>query len=124
MIVIVANCASPAIAWWQLALITLTVPSLFSATKTNRIDRVIGEMSFPMYMFHFPVLSICRSYHIGEGNIGLGNAAAIGSLFCGIVVFWLIDRPIDRWRHGRSDASATKAAEKSLKRDQLLPTAT
>ena len=69
-------------------------------------------MSYPVYMFHFPILSICRFYNLGEGGIGLGNAAVIGSLICGMVVFWFIDRPVDRWRHARSIESAPSATNK------------
>lgn len=101
LVVIAAKYGDIVIARWQLATIALMVPSLFVATKFNRYDRLIGEMSYPVYMFHFPVLYICRHYHFGEGSIGLGNAVAIGSLMCGIVVFWFVDRPVDRWRHAR-----------------------
>jgi peptidoglycan/LPS O-acetylase OafA/YrhL len=108
LIVVAAKYADISIAWWQLGMIALTVPSLFSATRFNRYDRLIGEMSYPVYMFHLPVLHICRFYHLGEDSIGSGNAIAIGSILCGIAVYCFIDQPIDRWRHARFAARAPR----------------
>lgn len=101
LVVVAAKYADIIIAWWQLVMIATMVPSLFSATRVNRYDRLIGEMSYPVYMFHFPILYVCQYYHLGEGGIGLGNAVTIGSILCGIIVFRFVDRPIDQWRHAR-----------------------
>lgn len=111
LVFIGANLAALMVAWWQLALIAMAVPSIFVATKFNRYDRLIGEMSYPVYMFHYPVLAICRTFHIGEGTIGLANAAALASIACGVVVHWLVDKPIDRWRHSLKSPSTDGARQ-------------
>ncbi|WP_085599824.1 MULTISPECIES: acyltransferase [unclassified Pseudomonas] len=90
---------TPMISWWWTALIAFMVPGLFSATKSNKYDRMIGELSYPVYMFHFPIMVLFRTYQIGVGSIGLGNAVAIASIAAGILVYVAVDRPIDKWRH-------------------------
>jgi peptidoglycan/LPS O-acetylase OafA/YrhL len=37
-------------------LFALLIPLLFEFTKSNPIDRLIGEMSYPFYIFHFVVI--------------------------------------------------------------------
>lgn len=41
---------------WQLILICLAIPLLFKISKESKIDRFIGELSYPVYIFHFAIL--------------------------------------------------------------------
>ncbi|MGY5330385.1 acyltransferase family protein [Pseudomonas protegens] len=90
---------TPMIAWWWTALIAFMVPGLFSATKSNKYDRMIGELSYPVYMFHFPIMVLFRTYEVGVDSIGLGNAVALASIAIGLIVYVAVDRPLDKWRH-------------------------
>jgi peptidoglycan/LPS O-acetylase OafA/YrhL len=48
--------ASTNIPSWQLILISLAMPLLFRISKESKIDRFIGELSYPVFMFHFAIL--------------------------------------------------------------------
>ncbi|MEM9938477.1 MAG: acyltransferase [Pseudomonadota bacterium] len=39
-----------------IVLFALTIPTLFELTKTNRFDRMIGELSYPLYIAHSAVI--------------------------------------------------------------------
>lgn len=99
VLIIAAQIFTPMVAWWWIALIAFMVPGLFSATKNNKYDRMIGELSYPVYMFHFPIMVLFRTYEVGVGSIGLGNAVALASIAVGMLVYVAVDRPIDKWRH-------------------------
>ena len=74
------------------------MPSIFNYTKTSGIDRVIGELSYPIYITHMFLLAAL-------GVIGKRAGVTIGGeilLTITIVVSGLlyvgVDKPIGRWR--------------------------
>jgi peptidoglycan/LPS O-acetylase OafA/YrhL len=75
-----------------LAALFLSIAALFRFTRSNRFDRLAGELSYPMYVSHVLVVSI-----VGTNPV-LVMAAAIAAA---VVIFRCIDRPIDGWRHRR-----------------------
>jgi len=48
--------------WVRYAAIALCIPSLFMATKANRIDRLIGELSYPVYISHILIFYALAQY--------------------------------------------------------------
>lgn len=71
--------------WPILLLLTCTVPSLFYVTKTNRFDRLAGEMSYPIYISHLFVFSTINTYL--PRDVQAGNALYIA---CVIVISLLL----------------------------------
>lgn len=74
---------------------------VFAATSRHRFDRVLGELSFPIYLNHFFVLQFFKAYGFG----GLVPAAWQGEVIMAVslllavamTVFFLA--PFERWRH-------------------------
>lgn len=67
-----------------------TIPLLFSAFKNSQADRFVGDLSFPIYLVHFPIIQwVTPHYAI---VVALSIAAAV-------LISIAIDRPIDRLRH-------------------------
>jgi peptidoglycan/LPS O-acetylase OafA/YrhL len=98
-VIIIANFSAPSmIAWWQLLAFVIALPSLFSLTRYNKIDRMIGDLSYPVYIMHYPLYILIRNMHISK-YITLGSAVAIVAIVIGCIVYFCIDQPIDRWRH-------------------------
>lgn len=42
--------------WAYYALLVIALPVLFDATRNSRLDRLIGELSYPVYLCHFVVI--------------------------------------------------------------------
>lgn len=68
----------------------LMVPILFELTKKNRVDRFIGEFSYPMYLVH-PLFFVY--FHMG----------VMETFICTLVISYLIvillEKPVDTFRH-------------------------
>jgi peptidoglycan/LPS O-acetylase OafA/YrhL len=74
---------------------------LFAVTRSNAYDRTLGELSFPIYLVHYFVVTLARPAlqmaSIPQPSLGPVSAAA--SIGLAVVLFkWCIE-PIDRARH-------------------------
>jgi len=97
-----AACGLAAYAWVQAAppvwecypLLAASIPFLFLLTRNSRLDRLVGELSYPVYITHMLVLGCVRQF-TGWGTElpGLVITLALSSL-----LFLLVDRPLDLWR--------------------------
>ncbi len=76
--------------YWVMA---VNLPLLFLLTKRMKIDRMIGEMSYPVYLCHVFVLQIVS--HFGHGS-GLSVCAA--TLVFAAALLYGFDLPLERWR--------------------------
>ncbi|MFZ0845845.1 MAG: acyltransferase [Pseudolabrys sp.] len=73
------------------------VPPLFLVTRNWRLDRAIGDLSYPIYLGHLPITLIFQNtLHVNSGPLVLAATTAMAFL-----VVRLIDHPIDRWRQRR-----------------------
>jgi peptidoglycan/LPS O-acetylase OafA/YrhL len=77
------------------------VAGLFALTRNNTLDRTLGELSFPIYLVHYFVVSLARPA-LQAASIApswLGPVTAAVSIAVAAVLFkWCIE-PIDRARH-------------------------
>jgi peptidoglycan/LPS O-acetylase OafA/YrhL len=103
LVVLISLNSDLPIAWWQLATLTATVPGIFAVTKNIKVDRLIGELSYPVYMFHYAIVWTFNYYKLGGADNPAKTAtlAALVSIAVGGVAYLLIDRTVDRWRHRR-----------------------
>ncbi|MFP5238960.1 MAG: hypothetical protein ACLGQW_03925 [Acidobacteriota bacterium] len=77
-----------------MGVLAVAIPFLFLVSKNWKPDRLVGELSFPVYVTHMLVLK------------GLEQFTAWGTELPGIVLtlvlsalmHLLVDRPLDRWR--------------------------
>jgi peptidoglycan/LPS O-acetylase OafA/YrhL len=99
-------------------LFCLILPFLFYATKDMKLDRIIGELSYPFYLCHKLILLIFWPW----------IAAYCPANFCGAVLTlitilfsWILYRcfeaPIEKWRH----QALTKVVEKFELTDRTIP---
>lgn len=79
----------------------LSIPYFFMLTKKNKLDRFLGELSYPVYITHMIFAKILFSLHVQTypflNSILIGSSTIIFSII--LVVF--IQNPIDRLRHSR-----------------------
>jgi peptidoglycan/LPS O-acetylase OafA/YrhL len=79
----------------------LALPFLFSLTKKSAIDRYIGQLSYPMYLSHWLMLSILATFRI-EHNVLL---TTLLTLAASVLLLRYIERPIDVYRQRRAAAN-------------------
>ncbi|MGE9009068.1 acyltransferase family protein [Leptospira interrogans] len=87
-----------------LIMMTLAVPSLFYGTRTLRFDRLLGEMSYPMYICHVLIFTLINTYL--PAGAQLGNALyVVLVLATSLALVLLLILPIDNVRRslGRRD---------------------
>jgi peptidoglycan/LPS O-acetylase OafA/YrhL len=80
------------------ALFGLTVPFVFSVFRNQGWDRAIGELSYPMYLFHFALVPLVRTHmpaKFAAGTMTLALTVALSLLY-----LVTIHRPIETWRKG------------------------
>lgn len=75
----------------------LLLPFAFRFTAKHSWDRLAGEISFPLYLSHWVVVLVLGS--MMDRTALFGIAALLLSLFCAALTYWLVDRPLDRYRH-------------------------
>lgn len=84
------------------------VPAVFARTQYSKLDKWIGELSYPVYIVHILVLSALASL----GIYASGPGAVIVSLLAGYLIVVLLERPIERLRQ--------RNIQKSLSGDPAL----
>lgn len=92
--------------FWHLLFISMSIPVLFNYTAKNRIDRSIGELSYPAYILHFPVLLFIKPYMKSHPQyfsfIGLGSWVAIVSCAMGLLIYVSIEQKVSKYRESKN----------------------
>jgi peptidoglycan/LPS O-acetylase OafA/YrhL len=87
----------------QIALFLLSfisLPFIFNLFKNNKLDRFIGELSFPVYICHFLIINIFT--HLTKlPHQFLGLSTTIFSILISILILKFIINPIDNYRQSR-----------------------
>ena len=89
--------------------LVFAVPLFFWISKDSRMDRKIGELSYPVYLVHWGVISALNSFHFDE-RLRWGLAVGISLLSSWGLLFAL--EPVGRWRN-RVRAQARGAEPRS-----------
>lgn len=92
-----------------IAFLPLVLRSVHHAS--SKLDRFIGDLAYPVYLFHWWFRSIV--YHTRPEDASAMHKlvdtglSALGTLAVSAVLLWLVDRPIQRWRRGLSGTLST-----------------
>lgn len=77
--------------------LTVTIPWLFMLTRNNRLDRHVGEYSYPLYLCHVLVFELWGLLQWSSPWSGYAMIAAATLL--AVVLTVAVDKPVDRFRH-------------------------
>ena len=90
--------------YWLMA---INIPLIFLLTKRIKIDRMIGELSYPVYLCHVFVLQILSRF-----NHSSGLSVCVVTLVFAAALLYGFDLPLERWRQRwiqKQEAAAKKA---------------
>ena len=85
------------------------IPYVFALTRSWKVDRFLADMSFPLYLAHWPVTSFVLDYLPVPWPEFPGIGPAIASVAAAAALVIFVERPIERWRQART-ASPGKPA--------------
>jgi peptidoglycan/LPS O-acetylase OafA/YrhL len=77
--------------------LTVAIPWLFMLTRNNRLDRHVGEYSYPLYLCHvlvFELWGLLQWSSPWSGYLMIATATALA-----VVLTVAVDKPVDRFRH-------------------------
>jgi len=78
------------------------IPLIFFTSRNLKVDRLVGELSYPVYLIHYPlavhVLPHFRRF-LPEGRVYGFLSVAGMSILLAFVTWRFIDKPIDDFRH-------------------------
>jgi peptidoglycan/LPS O-acetylase OafA/YrhL len=82
------------------AVIGILLPALFDFSRRNNWDRALGDLSYPLYLVHFPALVFAAT--IGpSGSRAYATAAVLFSIGLAAIINRYAVEPIERWRQER-----------------------
>ncbi|MDP2386929.1 MAG: acyltransferase [Bacteroidota bacterium] len=81
-------------------LFPFVLPYLFEITKHNKVDRFIGDLSYPLYIVHYSVVKYCWAHQVPLEKLGLIVTGV--SLAISILILVAFERPIERFRAKRA----------------------
>lgn len=81
-----------------MGVIFLILPKLFALTKNIKVDKYIGELSYPLYISHVLVIWISNSMML-PGSLEQRITVALGSIVFAIIIYELVDKRVDVFRH-------------------------
>jgi len=80
------------------------IPLLFNLSRRLRVDRFIGDLSYPMYLSHIT----CKWVILATMGVAKKDTATVPgwelllvTLVASVGLVWLVDYPVDRWRQAR-----------------------
>lgn len=86
--------------WGLYLLLFIFMPAIFQAFRANAVDRLIGELSYPIYITHRGIVSIVGVIYMKlTGKLPSGLLLIILIVCASCLIFFAVDAPFDRFRH-------------------------
>jgi peptidoglycan/LPS O-acetylase OafA/YrhL len=86
----------------------LAIPFLFQKFRANRLDRTIGELSYPIYICHLWIIwALAYLWQMPEG-LFRGTLTLVITILVSIMLYLFVERPIDAWRHKKLGPATSK----------------
>ena len=80
-------------------LFSLSIPIIFKLTKDNKIDKFLGDLSFPIYICHILIINIAREFIFTNKFLYLTIVVLLTVLFS--IILLKISNPIEKFRAKR-----------------------
>jgi peptidoglycan/LPS O-acetylase OafA/YrhL len=84
--------------WIFSPLSVVMVPLLFAYTRNNKRDRLIGELSFPFYLVHFPVVAIVELFLHGKYTFLFGPLSIVITFGVAYFLYRVVEARTEHFR--------------------------
>ncbi|MDP1774219.1 MAG: acyltransferase [Methylobacter sp.] len=102
--------------WFFYIALALAIPYLFILSKQSLIDGYIGELSYPIYLVHgFVIRNVALHFPLYSPVTVMLIITAL-SIVISVVLYILVDRPVDKFRHKLSTKTYTEKTRKLISR--------
>ena len=85
--------------------LALIIPAMFLISSQSDYDRFIGDLSFGIYVVHYPILAWYKTFVPSDW---LFRATLLSSIIAAIVLYVAVEKPVDRWRQRRAFSGRVK----------------
>ncbi len=85
---------------FYLTLVALALPAIHAWSQHSKIDRTLGELSYPLYLNHLLVLGLLAG--VVEGSVQTTLAVALVGLALAWLTVHFVDARIEAWRRTRA----------------------
>ena len=104
------------------ALVGLLLPALFDFSTRHRWDKWFGDLSYPLYLVHWPICVFGLAM-LGEGGTGAlhAYAAVVVSIGLSIAINHFLVYPVDQWRQHRARRMAGILPDAQRRQDASVP---
>jgi peptidoglycan/LPS O-acetylase OafA/YrhL len=92
------------------AVIGVLLPALFDFSRRNSWDRSLGDLSYPLYLCHWPIVAFAAALlpsALGGSPIWPVLAVALSVAVAGLINRFVV-KPIDGWRQSRAISPARR----------------
>jgi peptidoglycan/LPS O-acetylase OafA/YrhL len=86
--------------WLGLCVLLAALPFVFHASRESRLDRFVGELSYPIYVVHVLVW-IVMSANAFSGWSTVALRTVVVTMVTSLLLVLLVSNPIERFRHSR-----------------------
>ncbi len=81
--------------------VVLCLPFLFALTKDSTTDRVIGELSYPVYLSHLMIIPFFGVLYRPGQPVTTVAAVVFATLMVSLLAIFVVQVPVDRYRGRR-----------------------
>jgi peptidoglycan/LPS O-acetylase OafA/YrhL len=98
--------------------IIFSIPSIFNLTKNNKLDRFLGELSYPIYCLQFIGIGFCIKILNMKGRYDLFTGAVIFFviLILSVISYLFVQKFIDEMRSGLKKNKINSNIKKNVTR--------
>ena len=101
--------------WIYYILLFVSLPALFTYSSRNKIDRYIGELSYPIYLVHMLLIELVGQY-LNVNNVFFTDLlVAVLSIVAALVIHIVIEKPVERFRNSIRPAVLVNPGEVAAK---------
>lgn len=79
----------------------LSLPFVFKLSKSNKVDQIIGDLSYPVYLSHMFILIFIEKFELVVRHIGKGLTVVILTILFSWFINKIIAKPLERVRQRR-----------------------
>jgi peptidoglycan/LPS O-acetylase OafA/YrhL len=85
-------------------LLFLLIPPIFNLTKKSKIDRFVGEFSYPIYLWHATI----GYYFVPAQHLWQGYFLLLLSVLASVPLVVFVERPLEIWRQRSLERATIK----------------